>query len=445
MKRFFMCLLVVLSALTLFGCDFYYMTPQNPVEKPTDDLNHRHEFTYLPTEDGHTKKAVCGCSVEDAAEAHTDGNGDLLCDLCGAALSEEPTEEKKTINTEANFTFFPTEASDLHREELAAAFEAYRAERSMDLQLQGEYEIHSYVTPEISERYDLDLFSASLSQFVFYFVKQGDTLYPITPFSMGTNNSNCISHVGITDINNDGHIEILTAVNAFADRKSSYYCASFLNIIDTNTKHAIHMTDNDDVNYFKENKDGVLCIYNANGVMPVVKDLQNGKLDEKYYEKAKNLYDTPELNTANYSFRQRFTEAACDLFRVEVTVNDGSIQFPYLFATTYTPPAFEVVVKMTYLGEPFSYTSPDGYLDGAVADFVNANGKITREGWGAACVVQKFFISTEQVIERTYDYYESLREVNAEGVYDMVITYELDEIGLKESIVIKDFLTLTRG
>ena len=62
----------------------------------------------------------------------------------------------------------------------------------------------------------------------------------------------------------------------------------------------------------------------------------------------------------------------CDIYVTLETINDGSIKFPYLFKSTYyDSPYFTVNVKMTYLGKTFSYTSPDGYLDGATVSFVN--------------------------------------------------------------------------
>ena len=52
--------------------------------------------------------------------------------------------------------------------------------------------------------------------------------------------------------------------------------------------------DYDNINYFKENEEGVISIYNADGIMPVVDDLHDGILDEKYYDMAKS-------NTAIYT------------------------------------------------------------------------------------------------------------------------------------------------
>ena len=99
---------------------------------------------------------------------------------------------------------------------------------------------------------------------------------------------------------------------------------------------------------------------------------------------------------------------------------------------------------MTYLGDTFSYISPDGYLDGATVSFVNDNNSIYCEGWGATDVVTTFVIMTGMEIEREYKYHEYLNALNEVGIYDMVITYENEETNLKESIVIKDFLQVTR-
>ena len=268
--------------------------------------------------------------------------------------------------------------------------------------------------------------------------------YQISPFDLSHINSQCINHIAITDINNDGYIEILTAINAFAERKTSYYCASFIRVIDTKSKDSIKITDYKNICYFKENEDGIISIYNTNGVMPVVDDLHDGILDGKYYDIATNLFDTPVLNTSHYEFEERYVKTSCDLFEVEVTINDESIKFPYLFKSTYTSPYFTINVKMTYLGDTFSYISPDGYLDGATVSFVNDNNSIYCEGWGAPDVVTTFVIMTGMEIEREYKYHEYLNALNEVGIYDMVITYENEETNLKESIVIKDFLQVTR-
>ena len=55
---------------------------------------------------------------------------------------------------------------------------------------------------------------------------------------------------------------------------------------------------------------------------------------------------------------------------------------------------------MTYFGESFSYVNSDGYLDGATCKFVNEDGEIICEGWGAAAVMTKFIIITGMEIIR---------------------------------------------
>lgn len=402
-----------------------------------------------PEEEGSSGMGTGDESPTEAVCTHTDEDGDLTCDLCGVALEGEPpvTATERTIDTGANFTFFPTEASDLHRAELREAFEAYRVDNSLDVQTLGEYEIYSYVTEEISQRYDLDLFEVRSEMNIWFFVRQGEGIYQITPFSfnVGPNEvSHCPVHVAITDINADGFIEILTSINNFQERGTKDYCTSYITIIDTRSGHVNELFDYDGVSYFKENRDGVLCIYKTTGRIPLVTDLNNGKLDESYYEKAKTLSQTPKLNNARFAFKSYVTEAECELFRVEITIKDDYIQSPYLFEYALYNPYFEVTVKMTWLGESFSYTSPDGYKDGATVTFVSGENQISRVGGSAAAVVSRFSVSRGEVIERTYKHPVDPRVSFAEGVYDMVVTYELREIGLSESIVIEDFLTLTR-
>ena len=111
----------------------------------------------------------------------------------------------------------------------------------------------------------------------------GITLNAEMPFASDT--------VAITDINNDGYIEILTAINTFADRTTSYYCTSFVRIIDTKLKDIIEIVNYKNINYFKENEAGIISIYNANGVMPVVDDLHDGILDGKYFTSIRTRYN----------------------------------------------------------------------------------------------------------------------------------------------------------
>lgn len=363
------------------------------------------------------------------------------CKICG---HKNIVEQTNVINTKENFTFFPSEKNNLHNEELTVAYETYLTEHNWDLSLLENYEIYNLVSEDIYNKYNLDIFEVYYTKSSYYFIKHNDTIYQISPFDMNNQNSHCVNHVAITDINNDGYIEILTAINSFSDRGNNYYCTSFIKVIDTKTKYSIKITDYSNINYFKENDKGIISIYNANKIMPVKDDLHNGVLDKKYYDLATNLFDTPVLNTSNYEFSEKLVDASCDLFEVNIAINDNSIKFPYLFKSTYTSPCFTINVKMKYLGKAFGYTSPDGYLDGATVSFVNDSSSISCEAFGVTCVITKFFIFNGMEIEKEYRYNEDLNNLNEVGLYDMVITYENVETNLKDSIVIKDFLKLSR-
>lgn len=373
----------------------------------------------------------------------------LVCNMlilfgCDVIIKEDYNLPEKEISTKANYTFFPTERSSLHKDELKEAYEKYKTDNNINLESWGEYEIYSFISESDSKKYNLDIFEVCYVNGSYYYIKYKSDMYSIVPFDLGNPNSHCMTHLAITDINDDGYIEVLTAINSFADRGSYYYCTSFMTVVDTFTKCSMDVTNYKNINYFKENEDGVICIYNANGKVPVVEDLHNGKLDEKYYDLADNLFDTPVLNTSKYEFKEQFVKTSCELYEVEITITEGSINFPYLFKTAYPQVSFNVNVKMTYLGKPFSYTSPDTYLDGATVTFVNNTNEILCEGWAAGEAITKFHIFTGQVIERTYKYNEDLNDVNEVGLYDMVITYANEETKLSESITIKDFLKVKR-
>ena len=99
---------------------------------------------------------------------------------------------------------------------------------------------------------------------------------------------------------------------------------------------------------------------------------------------------------------------------------------------------------MTYLGEAFTYTNGDTYLDGAIVYFVNDESNIVCEPWGAGDAITTFVIFNGMVIDRTYSYCEDLNYLNKEGVYDMVILYANRYQNIYEPIVIEDFLTVSR-
>lgn len=404
---------------------------------------HVHSFEYTPNIETHLKKYTCGCNEFTTSEFHQDNDYDGMCDKCKTTVREKSNQTSKTINTEDNYIIFPTEKSDLHREVLNEALLEYSINNNKGFEKYGDFEICSLISEQDSQKYNLDIFQAKIGQDdVYYFAKYKDDIYFISPFPLSYKGNNCITSIAITDINDDGYVEILTSVlTGIRDGSSGM---SFITVIDTSTRHSIKMTIYDNIVCFKENYDGVVSLYNANGALPSSDDIQNGKLNDKYYDSADNLFDTPILNTSNYEFADRTVNASCDLFSVEITVCDAAIDFPYLFMDDYFGVYFEVNVKMTYLGRSFCYVSSDGYLDSAVAVFTNNANQIECEGWLLSEVITEFTIKRGEVLERTYRYVDSARNLNVEGIYDMIITYELEEEGIFETIVIEDFLRLTR-
>ena len=385
---------------------------------------------------------ICNEAIEEEkCENHLDENKDKLCDKCNEQLKRETSTK---LSTKANDIFFPTQRSNLHNEELVQAFEKHKEEKKLNTDSWGEYIIYNYISEEKSKQYNMDIFEVYTLERSLFYVKHNEDFYPVFPFDMNNANSHCITHIAITDINEDGYIEILTAAVAFAQRKNSFYFNSFIYVTDTYTKMSIQVYGWDNLNYFKEDMKNVICIYKTNNIKPRAEDLVNGKLDEKYYESAKWLYDTPKLNTTTYTFNEKKLSTSCELYKVDIVINDENLEFPYLFKNTLGFPRFSVNVIMTYLGETFTYTHSNGYLAGATVSFVNEKGTVEDEGFGVTAVMSKFTIFKGMEIDRTYRFNETINHENKAGTYDLVINYQNKQHNINESIIIEDFLTISR-
>ena len=193
-----------------------------------------------------------------------------------------------------------------------------------------------------------------------------------------------------------------------------------------------------------------MSIFDTNGTFSVDEEVINGRLVNDYYDKANHLYDKPVVNTSKYEFKEYNITASCELFNVDITINDERLNFPYNFSSTYDAPYFTVNVKMTYLGESFTYTHSNGYKAGATVSFINNDDSIYCEPIIAPAVISQFSVMNGEVIEDTYYYYDRLMYQNnlifenTVGTYDMYIEYENKYNNVFGSIIIEDFLTLTR-
>jgi len=343
--------------------------------------------------------------------------------------------------TKDNFTFFSTKMNAYNVDEITPLVQEYAEEKGWDLT--DGYKIYNYTSKAVNSKYHLNLFEVRFPSSSYYFAKHKNDIYPITPYDHTHENNNCITHAAITDINDDGYIEILTSVSSFKDRGSYFYCGSNITVIDTRSKNSINQYQKG-LAYFKENEEGVISIYGSTEATPAETDLVDGKLNERFYAEATKLLDASKLNTSEYTFKQHKLTVACDMFKAEITVNDGTIKFPYLFRYTVKRPSFEVAISMTYLGETYSYTSGTSHLAGATVTFVNGMDKITRDTWDEATVVTDFTVTTGQVIASSYNYSENQTPRNKPGTYDMVISYTKVGTGEKQSVTVENFLTLTR-
>ena len=365
-------------------------------------------------------------------EYHIDEDSDDICDVCKFDLTVHvpPSINPFMINTFSNVIIPLVERNDLNTLEFKELYDEYYY--GIYEKYPEEYQIYNLIDEEYSTKYEIDVFEIRYEKNTYYYLKHKDDFYSICPFSMNNENNNCVSSIALTDINSDSHYEILSSVLGFSERKNYFYSSSFMKVYDSYSKDSIEMYGYDKAVYcFKENEDKVMSIYHTGIVLPDANDLVNGKLDDKYYDLASTLYETPTLNTTVYEFKETYIEEECSMYKVEVTFDEGNIKFPYIFENALSSIGFNVTVKMTYLGKTFSYTSPDGYLDGATATFVNGKNSIECEGWLATAVITKFVIYTGMEIEREYKYCKYDNKTNLSGTYDMIISYNGKDIKVK--------------
>mgnify|MGYP003289797396 CR=1 FL=1 len=360
----------------------------------------------------------------------------VLCS-CNTAFSNNE------INVEANFTFFPTEKSGYKCDDIRSIFDEFTKSNFL-YENWGEYIIYNYTNQEVSIKYDLEIFevdfeNGSSRYYILYKGKIFDISQNI-PYNIELQ---FITHAAITDINADGYIEILTSISY----KFGISYNSIVTIIDTFSSLSMEINDIENISFFKENDNGVLSIYCIYGISSLEDDIINGKLNEKYFNLANYIYETPTLNLSRYEFSEYSVKASCDLFEVSININDDFLDFPYLFKNASTPPSFKLDVVTKYLGKSFQYYGEPSYLVGAEVSFVY-NGEYSNSK--IECIERNktpfsyITINTGEVTNRTYVYNDDVYYNRNEGSYDMIITYNPEGKNINETIVIKDFLNYYR-
>lgn len=392
----------------------------------------------------------------------------LTAALVFFACDKTPEFAPNGICISENYVFFPEKSNNLHNAKLRTAFEKFYNEEQQpySFDINSSYEIHNYVGKKVSKKHHIDIFEVRQESYSYFFLSYKDKVLPLN----GGNTKKCryyLTNFAITDIDNNGYIEILTSVSCI--RKNGYYDrenSSVVRIYDSKTDYALSLYNYDFPTFFKEDENGVVTIYNAIYQPRFFDDVEDGIYDPLsfYYIDTKEysdyvVFESPKLNTINFDFKQRSFEASCNLFNIVGTVNVIEDKFPYLFKDQSPYPiAFEIEFTMTYLGEPFSYVVAGNLPIRPSAKFVSddkiiAPNMISSRWWYPPA---KYEVVTGQktVVNRNFFYvYEYL---NAVGTYDLVISYDVDynggyseefpdvaPVSVHDQVVIEDFLTIT--
>ena len=378
------------------------------------------------------------------------------------ACNKEPEFAPNGICVSENFIFFPEERNDLHNAELREAFEKYVAQTHPYWDVGTDYALYNHVSEEISKKYNLDIFETRHveSEQIGFYIKHKDSVKEL--FSIHTSRAGCITNCAITDVNNDGYIEILIASGVLFGLNDSH---ANVYILDTRTDYLLEATRYDEVFFLKENDDKVVSFYTLEEGTYFDKNCSvNGVFNSAFLDKANVLAVVPELNTTKLSFKDTSFTASCDLFDVVVQVEDIASSFPYLIAEEYgfhyvDILAHAVKVRMTYLGEPFTYIGNTTYLPGVIPQLVKNEKSVSASSitplWGD--MPTKHIVTTGMEIDSSLGIYLPGDEPYEVGVYDLILTYSVNEPGgtyeefgeiapvsVYGQIIIEDFLTVTR-
>ena len=288
-----------------------------------------------------------------------------------------------------------------------------------------EYEVLSnYVPQEKSELYNFDAFTVEMNDEIHFYAWFNGKIYNLTSIGAIINNNYHFLHFCVSDINNDGYLEISTSVN-FNRTSKNPFSYTYVTIIDEYSDKIIRFDNTYNAfAYFKEDQDGVIGVY--------ISDTKT--YDDGSYDESNTLLTKLLPNDYKFTFKKREYNCSSDNYDALITIDDNTAYFPVLSDCARI--GFKVNVDMTYLGESFSYVNPSGYLAGATCTFINGEDKIICEGWGETGVVTTFVVFTGMEIDRTYFYPYNLSNQLKKGTYDMVISYR------GESVVIEDFLTI---
>lgn len=220
------------------------------------------------------------------------------------------------------------------------------------------------------------------------------------------------------DINKDNHIELTIAF---------YICSrltvTYLATLDTASETYIlasHSAYNSFL-FFKEKDDG----YQIYSKQVIAGEIQDSEV----------LFSDIIPYTRSFTFNQNEYDLKSDNYRVLVKKDEERTSITPLIYRGLTM-RFAVKTSLTWLGETFSYTNGDNYLDGALATFTQGETKLKMEDWPVGPMITDFTIETNQVIDCTYYYLDEYDDYNPLGNYDMEISYREEIIIEKNALMI---------
>lgn len=326
-------------------------------------------------------------------------------------ITFEKTRPDSDIITDSFVSFLPTKSTTLHVDEFLNQFKF--SEYHHDLAV--EYtEVNNYIPEEYSNKYDIDAFEVAYHKRKRFFIYNGGNIYNVTQLNNENASFNGFVHFAIADINNDGFIEFY-----ISHHYSNTLKTTKISVLDTKTNTIISSSSiYDNYSFFKKNENNQLAIYNS-------KTNDITKANEKFSD----VY----CNTTKYQFKNKEYSLSATNYKVDIKIEEDTINFPVIFKNLKL--TFKVYTSMTYLGETFSYTNSDTYLDGALVSFINGEHQVYNYGWAAGEAITYFTITTGMVIESEYMYGTSSIP---EGLYDLVVSYRFDD----ENIIVNDALQI---
>ena len=354
------------------------------------------------------------CPCENKCLGHDDANCSKLCSICARCIDEACTHDGKCYGHEevkSPILFNTVSGHSYLKDEIEAAFYS-RDSYNSEYHYSG---FANYIPSDISKRFAIAatiIYSEYRDEYSYY-IYYNHKLYNVDRIGADPDASyRGFVQFAITDLNNDGFIELLASYHLENNININY-----LSAFDTKSEQMVQPFGiYDEYVFFKMNGD-TLAMYTS----------QNNNINN-----ATTHYSDVVVNNKKYIFNQKSYHLECDTYEVDVTIDEHTINFPIIFKGVTLN--YDVYTAMKYLGKTFTYTNGSSYLDGACPQF----GGIKQEGEMALTVITTFVIWNGRVVEQQYRFVDNLVINNQEGTYDMTISYRFAD----EVITVEDVLTI---